>query len=88
VNVFGHHHITHDPEFVPGTDFVEYLYETISRSPRPKIWTAPVTTESDEVEITVAIVASQRVAHRRKTRTLKPEGCGTQVSYLQRTVPG
>jgi hypothetical protein len=60
----------------------------LSRSRCPEIWTAPVATESHEVEITVAIVASQRVAHQSKTRTLKPEGSGTQVSYLQRTVPG
>ncbi len=83
-----HHHIAHDVEFVAGTHFVEYLYETIARSPRSEKGTPAIATESHEVEVAAAVMASQGVAHRRKTRTLKTEGCGTHISYLQSVVPG
>jgi hypothetical protein len=67
-------------ETVPGTDFVEDFHKTIARMPRPEQGTPPVTTKGNKVEIASTVVASQRVAHRRKTRTLKTEGCGTPSS--------
>jgi hypothetical protein len=57
VNVFRHHHIAHDSEFVSRTDFVENLYETISRSSRPEVRTPAVATESHEMEIVLTIMA-------------------------------
>jgi hypothetical protein len=88
VNVFRHHHISNNVKSVPRTHFIEYLYKAIARPPRSKKRTSPITTEGHEVKIAQSVITPQRVAHRRKTRTLKTAGCGTQASCLQGIVPG
>jgi len=45
-------------ELVPGTYFIEYLYESIAGSSRSEIGEAAITTESYEVEITPSVIAS------------------------------
>ncbi len=56
--MFWHDHIAHDVEFVAGTHFVEDLYETIARPPRSEKGTAAIATESHEVEVAAAVMAS------------------------------
>jgi hypothetical protein len=38
------------------------------------------------MEIPLSVMPFQRIAHPRRTRTLKPEGCGAPISYLHRVV--
>jgi len=79
VDVFRHDHIADQLESMPGTYLVKYSHKAIARAPRSEERASAVTTKGHEVKITAAIMASQGVAHRRKTRTLKTEGCGTHV---------
>ena len=58
MNMLRHHHIAHNMELVPGTYFIEYLYESIAGSSRSEIGEAAITTESYEVEITPSVIAS------------------------------
>jgi hypothetical protein len=81
VHVLRHNHVSQDAELMPAPHFIEYLNEAIPCSWLSKKWPAPITTEGHKVEITQSVVTPQRVAHRRKPRTLKTEGCGTHVSY-------
>jgi hypothetical protein len=80
MDVFRHYDVANQPKGVPGTHFVKYSHKTIARPPRPKKRATAVATERDEVEITLSVMTPQRDAHRRRTRTLETEGCGTHVS--------
>jgi hypothetical protein len=71
VHVLWHHHVTDEPEFVPGAHTVEDFHKLVTGTPRSKKRSATVTTEGDEVEIASTVIAPQRVAHNRKTRTLE-----------------
>jgi hypothetical protein len=57
MNVFWHHHIAQDMEFVPGTHFVEYLYEPVASLPRPEKGVSAITTERHEVEVAESVKA-------------------------------
>ncbi len=57
VNVFRHHHIANQLERVPRTYFVEYSDETIPCACRSKKRETTKTTEGDEVQIAMAIMA-------------------------------
>jgi hypothetical protein len=72
---------------MPAANLVKNFNETITRLNRSKKWPPAVTTERTEMEIAAAVTSPERVPHRRKTRTLKSEGCGTQVSYQQEVLP-
>jgi hypothetical protein len=58
VHVLRHRHITDHLETVPGTYFIEYSDEAIPCACRSKKWATTITTESDEVQIAAAVVAS------------------------------
>jgi hypothetical protein len=87
VHVFRHHHIPDQSEAISRPYFLQDFHKPIPRPPRPQEGSSAVAAESNKVEIASPVIASQRVAHRRKTRTLKTEGCGTLVYYLHRVVP-
>ena len=82
MHVFRHHHILDQLESVSGTYFIKYFHKAIAHTPCPQKRAPTVTTKSHKVEIASSAMASQRNAHRRKTRTLKPEGCGTPPSPI------
>jgi hypothetical protein len=79
VHMFRHHHITDQPKTVTGAYFVKDSHESVAHTPRPQMWMAPVTTESNKMQVAISVISPKRIAHRRRTRTLKPEGCGTRV---------
>jgi len=74
------------PEAVPVAHLVENFDKAFPRSPRPEKGTPPVAAKRDEMKIASPVKLLQGIAHRRKTRTLKIEGCGTR-SILRRLLP-
>jgi hypothetical protein len=82
VHMLRHDHISNKTEGMSVADFIQDFYEMVSRPSRPEQWPPPITTERDEMQIAMSVMPFERVAHREKnkTRTLKPEGCGTPVS--------
>jgi hypothetical protein len=69
-----------EPKTVMGSDFVQESRESVVRSPRSRIWTAPLTNERTKMQVSASVRSPKRKGHRRKTRTLKTEGCATRVS--------
>lgn len=84
-----HNHVTDHTETVPRAHLIENLHEPVARSSRSKKRSPTITTERNEVKIPSPVVALERIAHAfekfhkpRKTRTLKPAGCGTPLTIL------
>jgi hypothetical protein len=84
MDVFRHDYVPDQSEGIFSTDFRQDGHEAIA-SPRGSEQGAPSeTTEGDEVEITLSVAALQRVAHRRKTRTLeKRNGAAPDISQTK-----
>jgi hypothetical protein len=55
--VFRHHHITGDVAAVPTSDSLEFSFEGLTRSHRVQERDSPVTTERDEVQASLLLVA-------------------------------
>src|SRR5580693_1133486 len=82
MHMLRHNDISNETEPMSAANFIQDFHETVSRPSRPEQWPPPITTERDEMQIAMSVMPFERIAHRKKTktRTLKPEGCGTPVS--------
>ena len=69
---------------MPAANFIQDFHETVSPPSRSQQRSPSITTERNEMQITLPIVPFERVAHqgKTKTRTLKTEGCGTPAYTL------
>ncbi len=69
---------------MPAANFIQDFHEAVPRPSRTKKRSPSITTERNEMQITLPIVPFERVAHqgKTKTRTLKTEGCGTPAYTL------
>ena len=69
---------------MPAAYFIQDFHESVPRSSCSQQRSPSITTERNEMQITLPIVPFERIAHRgkTKTRTLKTEGCGTPAYTL------
>jgi hypothetical protein len=86
VHVFGHDYVSEEQEFVVLTYVVEYFHKAVTHAWASQKGTAAITTESNEVQVALPVIAPQLVQHGReparvksKPAPLKTKGCGTHL---------
>jgi len=78
--MFGHHHISDQPELVSAANFIQDFHKPVSRSNRPKQGSSTVTTEGDKMKIALPVMPLEWMAHRTKPAPLKPKGAAPRLS--------
>ena len=77
--MFRHYYVTDQSEVMPVPNFVQIFHEYVAVLGRLQQRSSVITTEGDEMEVTLSVIAIQGVTHESKIRTLKTEGCGTPL---------
>src|SRR5580693_1290374 len=82
MHMLRHNDISNETEPMSATNLIQNSHKAVPRPNRSQQGPPPITTEGDEMQIAMSVMPFERIAHREKTktRTLKPEGCGTPVS--------
>jgi hypothetical protein len=80
--VIGHHHVSHQDDFVASANFAKRVDKDVSRPPSPQQRQSPVATESHEVELPLTKVAFQTFWHIQPPPRVNPTRGAPSLIYI------
>jgi|SRR5579863_10748871 len=86
MHVFGHHHVADQLETIFVSDLTERAHKQIAGVCGTQEWQPSVTTEGDEMQVTLPVNAPEVFRHDRTAPRSQPERWGTRQNILRSEV--